>query len=379
MTENSVDSRRPCTRRRALLGAAMAAGVGASLPLPGAAIAGAGHPHAPFVCPPCGCRMDGREFAAPGICPACAMTLVPKSPPFEPAVLPPGSSMFLVGGGAGHENARIAVHYLRPASYHEQSPILLVLPGAGRDGAEYRDAWRDVAEARGIFVAALAYPAQSYGVADYHFGGVITDLSLRNAPRATDGSLASRLHLRDDDVHFRLVTEPRRWLFTDFDRLFALLADALGATRRNYDLFGHSAGAQLLHRSVLFAPPRSACRIVAANAGMYTLPRLDTAMPLGLRGYGFAESRLAQALGHDLTILVGERDDARETRGTLLHTPRLDAWGTHRLARARSFFAEGRRQAGELGTALGWRLQVVPDVGHDFRAMSQVAGRLLYG
>lgn len=31
-----------------------------------------------YVCPPCGCALDGHEFAAPGRCPACGMALVPK-------------------------------------------------------------------------------------------------------------------------------------------------------------------------------------------------------------------------------------------------------------------------------------------------------------
>jgi len=40
-------------------------------------------PGSKFVCPPCGCEADGKEFDAPGVCPApsCGMTLIPKAPP----------------------------------------------------------------------------------------------------------------------------------------------------------------------------------------------------------------------------------------------------------------------------------------------------------
>ena len=31
-----------------------------------------------YVCPPCGCAADGKEFDAPGACPECGMPLVPK-------------------------------------------------------------------------------------------------------------------------------------------------------------------------------------------------------------------------------------------------------------------------------------------------------------
>jgi hypothetical protein len=31
-----------------------------------------------YVCPPCGCAADGKEFPAPGACPECGMPLVEK-------------------------------------------------------------------------------------------------------------------------------------------------------------------------------------------------------------------------------------------------------------------------------------------------------------
>lgn len=36
-----------------------------------------------YVCPPCGCAADGKEFPAPGQCPECGMPLIekPAAPP----------------------------------------------------------------------------------------------------------------------------------------------------------------------------------------------------------------------------------------------------------------------------------------------------------
>jgi DNA-directed RNA polymerase subunit RPC12/RpoP len=31
-----------------------------------------------YVCPPCGCAADGKEFDAPGACPECGMPLIAK-------------------------------------------------------------------------------------------------------------------------------------------------------------------------------------------------------------------------------------------------------------------------------------------------------------
>ena len=36
-------------------------------------------PSGKYVCPPCGCAADGKEFDKPGACPECGMPLVPKT------------------------------------------------------------------------------------------------------------------------------------------------------------------------------------------------------------------------------------------------------------------------------------------------------------
>jgi hypothetical protein len=52
-----------------------------------------------YVCPPCGCAADGKEFAEPGTCPECGMPLVEKTP--EPAPK-------LSGSGRSAKSAELA-------------------------------------------------------------------------------------------------------------------------------------------------------------------------------------------------------------------------------------------------------------------------------
>ncbi len=377
----------PSSERRRFLarvsaaGAALAVGAG---PMP-AARAAPGDPSqgaveaGPYRCPPCGCSMDGQDFSSPGTCPACGMTLVPKNPPFEPDRLMPGTGLFVTRGGIGRGGARIGVHYILPRTFTPRSAILIVIPGAGRDGDEYRDAWVPVAEEKGILVAALTYPEADYDFAAYHLGGVVKDLALRNMPLGPDGRPPRRIFLQDEDISFTLETDRSRWLFRDFDRIFDLIVRATGSLRASYDLFGHSAGGQILHRSVLFQPGLRADRVIAANAGLYTMPDRTLPMPVGLKGFALDDAALAASLSGPLTVMLGERDDDRETGGTLLHTPRIDRFGTHRLARGRAFFAAARAKAEALSVPFRWRVEIVPDVGHDFRAMSRAAARVLYG
>jgi hypothetical protein len=332
-----------------------------------------------YVCPPCGCDADGEEFVGPGRCGACGMTLQPKNPPFEPASLTPGGNLFLTAGGPGHESASIGVHTYLPESYTPSSPILLVIPGDGRNGAEYRDAWIEAADQTGVLVAALAYAEADYDFAAYQMGGVIRDLEVRNMPVGPDGETSSIIELRDEDLSF--ASNPRReeWLFNDFDRIFDLVATAARSGRSTYDMFGHSAGGQILHRSVLFNPLSAADRIIAANAGQYTQPDLELPLMFGMKDTGVTEASLAESFARRLTLLIGEEDNNALAGGTLLRTPQLDEFGVYRLERGRVFFTAAQQRARSMRAAFNWTLETVPNVGHDYRAMSRAAALRLYG
>lgn len=326
--------------------------------------------------------MDGRVFDAPGKCPACGMTLVAKpegSAPFEPRSLSKGRGAFETAGGIGHESHRITVAYYVPTRFAPDSRMLLVLPGASRGAEDYREPWIERAEKANVLVAVLGYPESQYDFAAYQMGGVITNLELRNVPPSANGELPPVLYLRDEDIHFTVNTRRETWLFRDFDRIFGLLVRATGSTATHYDMFGHSAGAQILHRLALFHPTSKANRLMAANAGLYTMPMLDEPQLIGLEGIGVTSGELNVAFGTRLHLLLGELDNDGERGGNHLHTPKLDRYGIGRLDRGKSFFAEGQRRAKVADVPFNWRMDIVPGVGHDHERMGAAAARLLYG
>ena len=173
--------------------------------------------------------------------------------------------------------------------------------------------------------------------------------------------------------------DPDTWLFAGLDRIFDLAVAATGSQRTRYDVFGHSAGGQLVHRLVLFAPNARIDRAVAANAGWYTAVTGNARFPYGLAGAPISHHQLEAAYSRDLTVLLGGRDDGTETRGRLRHTPEADAQGLHRLARGRFFYATARATAGSGGHVFNWSMQIVPGVGHSYARMSEVAAHYLYG
>jgi hypothetical protein len=278
-------------------------------------------------------------------------------------------------GGVGHEQHVVTVHTYLPRNFTTRSFILIVIPGAGRNGDDYRDVWIPFADAKGLLIASPSYPVQQYDQAAYQMGGAIRNLSVgKPLPRSS----ATAVYLRDEDIRFDVNPDRAQWLFHDFERLFDILRYSTGSKQRGYDLFGHSAGGQILHRQVLLFPRSRARRVVAANAGFYTLPDLETPQPTGLAGLGVNENSLRRSFARDLTVLLGEEDNDAERGGQHLHTPAIDAQGTDRLARGRFFHAFAAQRARELGVPLKWQLRTAPGIGHDFRAMSRVAAELLY-
>lgn len=364
-------------RRVLLQGALAGAACACAGPHTSSAASAAG---AKYVCPPCGCAMDGVEFSSPGDCPACGMTLTARQEyPFEPRRLDTGAGAFVTVGGLGNEQKRIIVHYYKPSAFTPRSRVLIVIPGAGRNGDNYRDAWIETAERENLLLASPSYPESQYDFAAYHMGGVIRNLEIWNMPTGPNGQPLAVVHVRDEDISFTLNPRREEWLFNDFDRIFGLLGAATGSERAGYDMFGHSAGGQILHRLALFHPQSRAERIVAANAGFYTLPDLDLPQPVGLKDAGVTETALANSFGCRLTLLLGETDDGDEAGGIQIHTPMIDRQGLGRLSRGRYFLEAGRSRAAAMQARFNWSLETVPNVGHDFRAMSSAAARLLYG
>jgi hypothetical protein len=274
-----------------------------------------------------------------------------------------GSGSFIFAGGAGRESKPITVFYHKPHAFTPRSPVLIVVPGAGRNGWTYRDAWVNAAEEHGVLILSPSYSEDHYPEFwSYNLAGMITDVNVTARP-----------------VTFRIVRDPGAWIFADFDRLFLTVKEHLALETSTYDMFGHSAGGQLLHRLVLFHPGSLADRVLAANSGWYTVPTFDDEFPYGLSSSALTPATIEAAFAENLVVFLGERDDENETRGDLVRTAEVDVQGMSRIARGKYFYDVAMQTAAELGLALEWRLEVVPDVGHDVPRMSAAAAAHLYG
>ena len=238
----------------------------------------------------------------------------------------------------------LRVFYLEPpAGALPEAPVVIVMHGVNRNADDYRDNWRDLAQRYGLRVYAPEFSAADFpGAALYNLGGV-----------GRDGPSA----------------------YAALEPLFSAIARP-GGEAQGYYLFGHSAGAQFVHRALLFEDLPHLNTAYSANAGWYTLPDASQAWPYGTGGTPASEDDIRRWVGMPLTILLGERDvDPRHQH--LRHTPEAEAQGPHRYARGLNFANAARARADALGVTYGWRVGSVPGVAHDNAGMAEAAAWMI--
>lgn len=248
---------------------------------------------------------------------------------------------------------RMPVWSYVPERLEAGSPLLIVLHGFQRNAEAYRDAWQGHAARHGVLLLVPEFNQKDHaGPRAYEVG------NMRNAARTA-------------------FLPSRDWAFTAIEAVFDAARRKFQSRQDRYCLYGHSAGAQLVHRMLTFLPDARIEMAIAANAGAYTMPWPDERFPYGLLGAPWDEAGLRRLLGRRLIVLLGE-DDTDETHAVLLKSPEAMRQGRHRLARGRTYYRAGRDEAASLATPFAWRLVTVPGVGHSNAAMAAVAAGLLY-
>lgn len=264
-----------------------------------------------------------------------------------------GTGAFQINDGRGRLAAPLRVFYYRPDNFTADGPIVMVVHGTSRNANRYRDYWIEAADRYGALIIAPEFTRERYpGARHFNLGNMV----------ARDGGVVPRAE----------------WTFPVLDRVFAALRKRVAARRAAYSLFGHSAGAQFVHRMIMFAPSDRVSRAVAANAGWYTVPSQSDVLPYGLAGTGLKSVNLTEAFSRQMVILLGTNDNDPQRR-FLRRTNQAMRQGPHRLARGHYFFKAAKIEAAHLGAPILWRLVEVDGVGHSARRMVPPAARILLG
>jgi hypothetical protein len=230
---------------------------------------------------------------------------------------------------------------------------VIVIAGRKRNAEEYRDFWIADADRRGLLIIAPEFSEAQYAHPyTYNYGAMC----------GVDGRLAPR----------------DQWVFPVIEGIFHDVRRHAQSNRDRYFLFGHSAGAQLVHRLVMFGGALSYEKAVAGNAGSYTLPTPEEDFPFGLGGIEASDEELRAMFSRPLVVHLGDRDiDPADPH--LPTEPGAMRQGLHRYARGQFFLEVARREARRLGVPLAWRQEVAPGVAHSGQMMAPFAARIFFG
>ena len=232
-------------------------------------------------------------------------------------------------------------------------PLVISMHGLTRNAGAARDNWVNAAERHGLLVAAPHFDRERFPTRLYQQGGV-----------------------RDEP-------DPANWIYAVIERIFDRALKSGRVEGQSYVLFGHSAGAQFVHRMAILMPQARFSTAITANAGYYTLPVERQAAggfsyPFSLDETPSTGATLKAAFAKPLLIMLGDRDDDPDHH-QLNRSRGAQAQGPNRLARGRNFVAVAAAEAKRLGVESRWREIIVPGVGHEQTKMADAAAHAVFG
>lgn len=260
-----------------------------------------------------------------------------------------GPQRFLVDTPAA---PKVPVWYLRPPGTAPAAPVVFVMHGVGRDADRYLAEWAPLAMQHGFVVVVPEFTKEAFPGADaYNLG----------ATQSADGRLKS----------------PETWSYAVIEAAFDAVREREKLVSPSYVLYGHSAGAQFVHRFVALGAGRRIKLAVAANAGWYAFPDPLIDWPYGL-GRAPGEPAAAKFLSAPLTVLIGDADTDPKSP-SLRHTSDADAQGLNRFERGQAFYASAVKVSETTGAPLAWSCAIASGLGHDNGVAATFAVGILLG
>jgi poly(3-hydroxybutyrate) depolymerase len=162
-----------------------------------------------------------------------------------------GAGQFIFEYQDEKNSGQLTVWTYRPKEFVANGRVLFVMHGARRNGERYRNQWIAHAQrANALLLVPEFSPAGFASGRNY------------SAPNPEVDS--------DDQAPFP---------FLAIERIFDHILSIGHLETKEYHLYGHSAGAQFVHRFILFTPRARVTSAVAANAGWYTMPDFTVPFP----------------------------------------------------------------------------------------------------
>ena len=289
---------------------------------------------------------------------------------FSQGLSPGTTNSFIFSPPQPLERPPIEVFYHIPSGDISSMPILFSFHGASRNADDYRDFWINMANENEFMVFAPEFSSSNYpGLGDnYLMGNVFED---------GDNPVAGELN------------SPNHWTFSVIEPLFEYIKLDISGTQESYNAWGHSGGAQFLHRFAMFVPQSNLGIGICSNAGWYTVPEDNINYPYGI-GLPFGSTNLnvfdflqnsfdglninsQEFFQKNLLIHLGTNDNDPDSSG-LRHNSVVDnQQGLNRYDRGHYFFETSQNEAQFLNSQFNWLQFDAEGISHNGQLMANDA------
>ena len=241
------------------------------------------------------------------------------------------------------------VFYHLPNTIDNNTKILFVIHGNSRNADDYLNTWIKLAKGQNIAIFAPHFKRTSF-------------ISFNTLQMSTSSG--------------RIRTDKNLYLNNSIDILFDFIKSKFSLSQELYNIYGHSAGAQFVHRYLLMSDKPKVKTAVAANAGWYTF--LDGSnFPYGLSNppINFNSSNVRDFLQMDFHVLIGSADT--DITSSVNQSNGANNQGANRFQRANNFFNYTQKIVDQNKLEFNWSFQIVNGVAHSNPRMSRAAAQIL--
>ena len=242
------------------------------------------------------------------------------------------------------------VFYHLPKTIDNDTKVLFVVHGNTRNADDYLNSWIRLTKDKNIAIFAPHFKRSSF-------------ISFNTLQMSTSNG--------------KIRTDTDLYLHNSIDTLFKYIKAKFKLNDKLYDIYGHSAGAQFVHRYLLMSDNPSVNKAVAANAGWYTF--LNGAdFPYGVKNppISLTDYNVINFLRTNLYILIGTNDI--DVDSSINKSKGAQKQGINRLQRAKNFFTYTESIVEQNNLEFKWKYQAVPGAPHSNKVMSKAAVLVLF-
>ena len=252
---------------------------------------------------------------------------------------------------ASWNKSDVNLFYTLPDVINEETKVLFIIHGGSRNAYDYLKIWIELSKNKNIILVAPEFTRNNHN-----------DYALLNM----------------SDHYANPNKNNEEYLDMSISSFFNFFKSKYGLKVNDYKIYGHSGGAQFLHRYILFSNDSRISSSVIANSGYYTFLNWDD-YPYGIKDVDYLNSKkIENFLSEKVTMLIGEKDRGfTRSSHTSANEKGIIAQGSNRFQRANNYFNHLVSISEKFEIPFRWKFYVVENVGHENKKMSSRAAEIL--